>query len=80
MKLSGRGIIQSYTEVAVKTKEFPIDTPYTLAMVRLEEGGNLIGVVRSQASRIGHGVPVSVRFEDPPNSKEKWPRIFFEFA
>lgn len=74
--LSGKGTVISYTEVQVKAKEFPIDTPYTLALVGLDEGGTLLGIMRGESEGLGHGSKVSVKFVDVKN--EKWPRIFFE--
>jgi len=78
VELSGKGEIISFTVVYVKSKEFPLDTPYTLALVKLEEGGNLLGVVAGVQSTPKHGSRVSVKFEDAANSKGKWPRVFFE--
>ena len=45
IQLSGKGKVVSFTEVFVKSKEFPIETPYVLALVRLLEGGKLLGVL-----------------------------------
>lgn len=75
MELSGRGKAISWTEVFVKSKEYPIDVPYLLALVRLEEGGNLLGVFDGK-SAVRLEAPVKVTFR---KLKEKeWPRIFFE--
>jgi uncharacterized protein len=78
IELSGRGEVFSFTEVHVKSKEFPLDAPYTLALVALVEGGNLIGVLRGFQSPPKHGSKVLVKFEDLPNSPGKWPRTFFD--
>ncbi|MCL5068794.1 MAG: OB-fold domain-containing protein [Thaumarchaeota archaeon] len=75
--LSGKGKIVSFTQVYVKTKEFPINTPYTLALVRLEEGGNLLGVVDPIPSNLSKDTTVYVKFKDA-GEQVKWPRIFFE--
>jgi uncharacterized protein len=76
LELSGRGEVVSFTEVHVKSKEFPIEAPYTLALVSLQEGGNLIGVLRGSAPR--YGLKIFVKFEDVPGSSGKWPRTFFD--
>ena len=60
----------------MKAKEFPIDTPYTLALVELDEGGNLLGVLRGQVAGVKYGSRIAVKFVDVTN--EKWPRIFFD--
>ena len=78
-ELSGRGEIISFTEVNVKAKEFPVDTPYVLGLVQLEEGGNLIGVVSGPRSGIKRGSKVLVKFQDA-QIKGKWPRIFFDLS
>ena len=64
-----------------KSKEFPLDAPYTLAYWwRLEEGGNLLGVVTGVQATPKHGSKVSVKFEDAPGGTAKWPRIFFDLV
>ena len=78
VELSGRGEVISFTDVYVKSKEFPLDTPYTLALVKLEEGGSLLGVIRGVQATPKHGSKVSVKFEDAAGGRGKWPRIFFD--
>ena len=75
IELSGSGKIVSWTEVFVKSKEFPVSTPYFLALVELEEGGNLMGIVDGPSSSLKFGTVVSVIFRRL-NEKD-WPRIFF---
>ncbi len=75
--LSGRGEIISFTEVYVKSKEFPLETPYVLAIVRLLEGGNLLGIVdRGSDFNLKQGTNVHVEFRQI-NKTDRWPRIFF---
>ena len=90
-ELSGRARVISTTEVYSKSKDFPIDAPYLLALAQLEEGGNLLGIVESsQASGVGPGAKVRVKFEvvgsaegSSPEGSENLsergrPRIFFQ--
>lgn len=80
VQLSGRGTISSFTEVYSKSKEFPLETPYTLALVTLEEGGNLMGVLKSKAE-IGRAVQVKFETVDASAKlipEKDRPRIFFE--
>lgn len=77
VELSARGEIVSFTDVYVKSKEFPVDTPYTLALVRLEQGGNLLGVLRGFQSPVRNGTRVVAKFEDVAQHPGKWPRTFF---
>jgi len=83
VELSGIGRIESSTEVFSKSGEFPVEAPYLLALVALEEGGNLLGVLRGTSEKGIYGAKVRVRFEivpkDEPFSPEKErARIFFE--
>ena len=78
-ELSKSGNVVSFTEVYVKSKDFPLDTPYILALVKLDEGGNLLGVIDGQASKLMIGSKVSVIFKDA-GEKVRWPRVFFELV
>ncbi|MHB8567081.1 MAG: Zn-ribbon domain-containing OB-fold protein [Nitrososphaerales archaeon] len=80
--LSGKGTIASFTKVYSKSKEFPLETPYTLALVTLKEGGNLLGIVKDQA-KAAFGLKVRVKFETLDSSarinvERERLRIFFE--
>jgi uncharacterized protein len=87
VELSGMGEVISHTIVYVKSQEFPLDMPFVLALVRLNEGPKLLGVLRANASEISSettkmGKKVRVNFEvlNSPSEKSqsRWPRIFFE--
>lgn len=77
IELSGKGRVVSFTEVNVKTKEFPLPTPYVLSLVTLDEGGNLLGIFDGSPNLLEQGAKVSVNFRDI-GDRAKWPRIFFE--
>jgi uncharacterized OB-fold protein len=77
LELSGKARIISFTSVFVKSKDFPVETPYVLALVSLLEGGHLLGVVNAAESDIKYGAEVSVKFKKIQET-DKWPRIFFE--
>ncbi len=65
VELSGKGVIISYTDVFSKAGDFPLDTPYTLAVIRLEEGGNLLATLYNSKSgkrEIKQGGKVKIRF------------------
>lgn len=78
IELSKRGSVASFTEVYVKSKDFPVNTPYLLALVKLDEGGNLLGVINDAVQKASIGSPVSVKAMDIGDAG-RWPRIFFEF-
>jgi uncharacterized OB-fold protein len=75
--LSGFGKVASFTEVYVKSKSFPLEVPYVLVLVRLEEGGNLLGVMEEKPITLGTKVKVSFR---EILSDSVHPTIFFTAA
>ena len=78
VQLSGRAQVISFTTVNVKSKDFPLQVPYVLTLVKLVEGGHLLGVANiTNEAELKHGTSVSVKFRKVQN-EEKWPRIFFE--
>jgi len=77
IELSGRGKIQSFTQVFAKSRDFPVKTPYTLCLVELDEGGKLLGILDSSVEP-RHGSNVLIRFRKIEETG--WPRIFFELV
>ena|GEM_PF-348679 len=85
VELSGRGVVSSFTEVFVKSKEFPLETPYKLALVKLDEGPSILGILDDSLKKTLTepiiGVRVRVEFrtlrEYSKNGETKRPRIFF---
>jgi uncharacterized protein len=77
IELSGEGELISWTEVFVKSREFPVEVPYMLGLVLLKEGGSLMGVIVKGESeaKIKYGSDVTVGFRKI--SEKEWPRIFF---
>ncbi|MHB1907332.1 MAG: Zn-ribbon domain-containing OB-fold protein [Nitrososphaerales archaeon] len=71
VQLKGEGKIVSSTKVFAKAEDFPLDVPYDLALVELEEGGNLLGVMKDHADI---GSKVRIAFQRIGDSS----RIFFE--
>ncbi|MCL4519088.1 MAG: Zn-ribbon domain-containing OB-fold protein [Thaumarchaeota archaeon] len=81
VELSGRGEVVSFTEVHSKSSEFPLEAPYMLALVKPEEGGNLLGIMDAQTADVKRGSRVSVEFrKTPKSSNQEWPRIFFRLV
>jgi uncharacterized OB-fold protein len=76
VELKGLGSVASFTEIHAKSREFPISPPYKLALVRLDEGSNILGVF-SKEHEISVGLPVRVKFV---HFEGTWPRIMFEPA
>jgi uncharacterized OB-fold protein len=66
-QVSGRGTLNTFTVVYRGQKDFPLGSPYVIAIVELAEGPrlmtNLIGV-EPDPVRLRIGMPVEVVFED----------------
>jgi len=66
-RLSGRGTLHTFTVVHRGLKDFPLGTPYVIAIVELVEGPrlmtNLVGI-EADPARVTIGMPVEVVFED----------------
>jgi uncharacterized OB-fold protein len=77
--LRGVGSLISFTTVYAKSADFPIETPYDLGLVRLEEGGNLLGIINTDETktRLALNSKVRIRFKKIPENSDK-PRIFFD--
>jgi hypothetical protein len=66
-RASGRGTLHTFTVVHRGQRNFPLATPYVIAIVELAEGPrlmtNLVGIDADPA-KIRIGLPVEVVFED----------------
>jgi len=73
VKLSGEGVVESYTVIHVAPPRFQEEAPYIVAIVRLKEGvklpGRLVGV---EPEEVKVGMPVRVEFV-PETDEESWP-------
>jgi uncharacterized protein len=81
IELTGRGTVISFTVVHVKSQEFPLETPFILALTRLDEGPRLLGVLDAEPNvMIQTGDKVRVLFKQIPvdSPAAGWPRIFFQ--
>jgi uncharacterized OB-fold protein len=66
-RVSGRGRLHTFTVVYRGLRDFPLGTPYVIAIVELDEGPrvmtNLVGVAPDPAA-LRIGTPLEVVFED----------------
>ena len=79
MKLNGTGKIISFSEVYVSSSTFQSNTPYVVAVVEMDEGVRLAGMVKN-ASRndVDVGSRVSINIERKKSDKWPfWPRYYF---
>lgn len=78
VELSPEGEVDSFTEVFVKSQEFPVETPFVLALTKLKDGPRLLGVLDIQRSaEVRARMKVKIVFRKT-EEQSKWPRIFFE--
>lgn len=72
---SGRGVIHSYTTVeAGATSAFAERTPYTLALITLDEGCRVFGMMRLEDSQSpAIDMPVECGYETDPDSGVVFP-------
>jgi len=79
VKLNGTGKIISFSEVYVSSSTFQSNTPYVVAVVEMDEGVRLAGMVKN-ASRndVDVGSRVSINIERKKSDKWPfWPRYYF---
>ena len=69
-EVSGRGLIYSFTEVAVPAgPAFENDTPYIVASIELEEGARIISnIININKKEIAIGKKVKVKFDKQSES------------
>lgn len=80
VELKNKGKLLSYTVIHVSTAQFQSMCPYILGIVKLEDGPNLIGMVRGiETSNIEVGMNLTVGFDNNlPCQWPVWPRYFFK--
>jgi len=80
----------TYTMIHVSPKEFESKVPYALGIVKFDEGGQLLGMIRGiEADKLQVGMAMKVGFETtstvqaaPAQTSQwpQWPRYFFKPA
>ncbi len=77
------GAVVTFSEVVVGSSGYPLKPPYTLALIKLDEGGHLIGVLRGGGEKGADwvGKRVKVIFEAVASGEKviqpaPWPRVF----
>ena len=83
VELSGKGTVETFTIIHVPTLLFEGKEPYAVAIVKLDEGPKIPGVVQGVASpdQLKIGDRVHVEFDTNPQkvpeSWPSWPRYYF---
>ena len=80
VRLSGRGKIRTYTVIHVAPPEFVDKIPYIVAIVELEEGVKLPGMMTGiKPEEVQVGMEVEVDFQKSGGEKwPTWPRYHFK--
>jgi len=86
VELKGRGQLLTYTVIHVSPKQFEALAPYPVGIVKLEDGSQLLGMIRGvEPDKIKVGMSLTVDFEKPSaalhTQQEQWPawpRYYFK--
>jgi uncharacterized OB-fold protein len=80
IELKNKGKLLTYTVIHVSPIQFQSMCPYVLGIVKLEDGPNLIGMIRGiDQSKVKVGMSLTVDFDkNLPSQWPTWPRYFFK--
>jgi len=74
VELKGRGKLLTYTVIHVAPKQFETLAPYPVGIVKLEDGPQLLGMIRGvETDKIKVGMTLTVDFEKPSTTQTQWP-------
>jgi len=74
VELKGRGKLLTYTVIHVAPKQFEALAPYPVGIVELEEGPQLLGMIRNiEPDKIKLGMNLTIDFEKPTSPETQWP-------
>jgi len=78
----------TYTVIHVSPKEFESKVPYAIGIVKFNEGGQLLGMIRDiEPNKLQVGMTLRVNFETPSTPTAppqttpqwpQWPRFYFK--
>jgi uncharacterized OB-fold protein len=88
MPVDHKGTLLTYTVIHVSPKQFETQTPYPLGIVKLDEGLQLLGMIRGvEPDKLKVGMELTVDFEKTPDKPApeseqwpSWPRYYFKPA
>jgi len=74
VELKGSGKLLTYTVIHVAPKQFEALAPYPVGIVKLDEGPQLLGMIRGvELDKIKVGMSLTVDFEKPSTTQTQWP-------
>jgi len=82
IELKGQGKLLTYTVIYVSPKQFEVLAPYPVGIVKLDEGPQLLGMIRgAEPDKIKVGMNLTVDFEKTSSTQTQWPtwpRYYFK--
>lgn len=82
VELKPRGRLLTYTVIHVSPKQFELLAPYTIGIVKLEDGPQLLGMMRNiTPDKLRIGMELTIDFEKPSTTQAQWPtwpRYYFK--
>jgi len=82
IELKGQGKLLTYTVIYVSPKQFEMLAPYAVGIVKLEEGPQLLGMIRGvEQDKIKVDMNLTVDFEKTSSTQAQWPiwtRYYFK--
>jgi len=82
VELKGHGKLLTYTVIHVSPKQFEALAPYSVGILKLDEGQQLLGMIRGvEPDKIKVGMSLAVDFEKPSSTQTQWPtwsRYYFK--
>jgi len=74
VELKGSGKLLTYTVIHIAPKQFEAYVPYPVGIVKLDEGPQLLGMIRDvELDKIKVGMSLTVDFEKPSTTQTQWP-------
>lgn len=80
--MNNKGKLLTYTVIHVAPKQFEELAPYPVGIVKLEEGPQLLGMIRGvEPGELKIGMTLTTDFEKPTTTQTQWPtwpRYYFK--
>jgi hypothetical protein len=74
IELKGSGKLLTYTVIHVAPKQFEALAPYPVGIVKLDDGPQLLGMIRNiEPDKLKIGMELTFDFEKPSTSQTQWP-------
>jgi uncharacterized OB-fold protein len=74
IELKGSGKLLTYTVIHVAPKQFEALAPYPVGIVKLNDGPQLLGMIRGiEPDKIKVDMSLTVDFEKPSSTQTQWP-------